>query len=219
MSLQYSAALLAICALVLFLVALFMLLRRNWVVIWLKASTGLFALVVSGVIALLAINLSGFHSLTKDKQLAILDFESLADQHYRVTILEGDEKIRELELYGDMWQIDARIIKWQGWVSALGVMPGYQLGRLQGRYLSIEQERVAPRSVYDLRVEDIMGVDLWYLLNQQSIWLPWLDARYGSATFVPMADGARYTLSLSQSGLLARPENEAAEVAVSRWAN
>ena len=218
MSLQYSAALLAICALALFLVALFMLLRRNWVFIWLKASTGLFALLVSGVIALLAINLFAFHSLTKDKQLATLDFESLADQHYRVTILEGDEQIRELELYGDMWQIDARIIKWQGWVSALGVMPGYQLGRLQGRYLSIDQELTAPRSVYDLRAENIMGVDLWYLLNQQQIWMPWLDARYGSATFVPMADGARYTLSLSHSGLLARPANKDAKAAVSRWA-
>ncbi|MBV1872715.1 MAG: hypothetical protein KUG83_09235 [Gammaproteobacteria bacterium] len=218
MSLQYSAALLAICALALFLVALFMLLRRNWVFIWLKASTGLFALLVSGVIALLAINLFAFHSLTMDKQLATLDFESLADQHYRVTILEGDEQIRELELYGDMWQIDARIIKWQGWVSALGVMPGYQLGRLQGRYLSIDQELTAPRSVYDLRAENIMGVDLWYLLNQQQIWMPWLDARYGSATFVPMADGARYTLSLSHSGLLARPANKDAKAAVSRWA-
>jgi hypothetical protein len=32
-----------------------------------------------------------------------------------------------------------------------------------------------------------------------------------------MADGARYEISITQSGLVARPLNEAAETAAARW--
>jgi hypothetical protein len=47
--------------------------------------------------------------------------------------------------------------------------------------------------------------------------VPWVDALFGSATFVPMADGALYAVSVSQSGLIARPANQAARNAVAGW--
>jgi hypothetical protein len=44
-----------------------------------------------------------------------------------------------------------------------------------------------------------------------------VDAVYGSATFLPMADKAAYAISASQTGLIARPLNEAARNAISGW--
>ena len=218
MSLYLSGILFLVCASVLLLASLFLLLRNKWLLRWLQGTAGLLFFLLALAFFLFAVNLFSFHSLTKDKELASLHFASLSDQHFRVTIVEQGGDIKELELLGDLWQIDARVIKWQGWVAALGIMPGYQLGRIQGRYLSIEQERSAPRSVHSLRPDGMVpGFDLWHFLNQQKIWMPWLDARYGSATFLPMADGAEFSLSLSHSGLLARPLNFAAEDAVSSW--
>ena len=218
MSLYLSGILFLVCASVLLLASLFLLLRNKWLLRWLQGTAGLLFFLLALAFFLFAVNLFSFHSLTKDKELASLHFASLSDQHFRVTIVEQGGDIKELELLGDLWQIDARVIKWQGWVSALGIMPGYQLGRIQGRYLSIEQERSAPRSVHSLRPDGMVpGFDLWHFLNQQKIWMPWLDARYGSATFLPMADGAEFSLSLSHSGLLARPLNFGAEDAVSSW--
>jgi hypothetical protein len=40
---------------------------------------------------------------------------------------------------------------------------------------------------------------------------------YGSATYLPMADGADYEVTVSQSGLVARPLNDAARLAVGAW--
>jgi hypothetical protein len=40
---------------------------------------------------------------------------------------------------------------------------------------------------------------------------------YGSATYLPMSDGALYEIKVSQSGLVARPMNQAAREAVSGW--
>jgi hypothetical protein len=46
---------------------------------------------------------------------------------------------------------------------------------------------------------------------------PGIDAYYGSATYVPMADGARFEVSLSRDALIARPANDVATEAVGRW--
>jgi len=60
------------------------------------------------------------------------------------------------------------------------------------------------------------GIDVWSFLQAHS-GFPLIEATYGSATFLPMADGAAYQLSLSQTGLTAVPLNKAAQEAVKNW--
>jgi len=60
-------------------------------------------------------------------------------------------------------------------------------------------------------------VDAWALLRTWHEYVPWADALYGSATYVPMADGAAYEVTVSQTGLVARPLNDAARLAVGGW--
>ena len=202
----------------LFITAGFLLLRRNWFIRWLQGSAGLVLLLVSLGCFVAGLNFYTFQSLTQEQRIAELEFRQLGEQYFQVMLTRTNGTVNELELYGDLWQVDAQVIKWQGWVAALGVAPVYRLGRIQGRYLSIDQERNAPRSVHALSRESFAGdLDLWQALNRRTIWLPWLDARYGSATFLPMVDGARFELKLSASGLLGRPLNRVARQAVNAW--
>ena len=71
------------------------------------------------------------------------------------------------------------------------------------------------RTVYAL--SENPGVDLWTLSVDYPRWLPFVDAVYGSATYLPMADGARYEVSITQSGLIARPLNDAAQDGGGKW--
>jgi hypothetical protein len=59
------------------------------------------------------------------------------------------------------------------------------------------------------------GIDLWALASSDR--LPWVDAYYGSAAYVPLAEGARYRVSLAATGLVVRPDNEAAAASLSAW--
>jgi hypothetical protein len=111
--------------------------------------------------------------------------------------------------------VDARILKWQGAVNLLGFDAALRLDRISGRYTDIEDERNQPRTVYQLHPPET--IDLWELAHRYHRWLPWVDALYGSATFLPMADKGSYEISASQTGLIARPLNEAARSAVSGW--
>ncbi len=161
----------------------------------------------------LAATLETYARLSYEEPVAQLAFVALGPQLYNATLVRapaGD--VETFVLNGDEWQLDARVLKWHGVANLLGLDARYRLERLGGRYLEIEQERSAPRSVYALGAAP--ALDLWLLARAYPRWLPFVDAFYGSATYLPMADGARYQVTISQTGLVARPSNEAAEAAV-----
>ena len=160
---------------------------------------------VAAALAFLAIasNLHTYSRLTYEQPIATLEFERISEQRYRATLTRRPSgETSELSLAGDDWQLDARVLKWRGWATLLGLDARYRLERISGRYRDIEQERHASRSVYELG--EARGIDLWALAQAQPRWLPFVDAIYGSAAYLPMADGARYEVSLGQAGLIAR---------------
>jgi len=113
-------------------------------------------------------------------------------------------------------------LTWKTPLAALGLQPGYRLDRLSGRYYSLEDERNKQRTVYDLSHAAnplVLGLelDVWRWLKNSDLLLAIVDASYSSATYLPMADGAEFSVTLGASGLVARPLNGAAKAAVSQW--
>ena len=159
-----------------------------------------------------ALNLRTYGRLTHEEPVAELSFQARGPQRWQATLTTvPDLSKQSFELAGDEWQLDARVLKWRGWATLLGLDARYRLERVSGRYRDIQQERSAPRTVYPLGEEP--AFDLWALARDYPQWLPFVDAVYGSATYLPMADGATYEVALTQSGLIARPQNAAARAA------
>jgi hypothetical protein len=176
---------------------------------------GLLFLFVFAFIAAAALDLRTYLRLTYEQPVATLSFAALGPQSFRATLTDSAGNIRTDELRGDDWQLDARVLKWKGFATVLGLDPVYRLERLEGRYRNAGQESHDYHSVVELSADP--GLDFWGFAERNAGWMPWADASYGSATYLPMADGAQYQVSLSQTGLLARPANQAAQDALSRW--
>jgi len=205
----------SLLGLVLFLSGLARILRRKLLRGTLQ---GLGGLVLVGAAVLswsVALNLYGYQRLTAERPVATLRFEALGPQRYKVYIIHPDQLSQSYELRGDEWQVDARVLKWTGLATLLGMETAYQLDRITGRYRDLHQERQLPHSAYSLH--ETRGVDVWKLAREHGGWLPLVDAVYGSAAYMPMADRAEYKLRLTTSGLIARPDNAIAEQAVRRW--
>jgi hypothetical protein len=181
----------------------------------LSGITGLALALIAAAATLLAFGLSSFDRLAHETRAAELQFLQESQGKYVATLRLPSGSARYFELTGDEWQIDARVIKWRAAAALLGFDTVYRLERLQGRYRDLEQERTALRSVYAL--SEPGWLDLWDLVRRNADWLPGVDAMYGSATYLPLADGATYELMVSQTGLLARPVNDAARRAVAGW--
>lgn len=162
------------------------------------------SLLLAGLLFLsIATNLYSYDRLTYEKDIAELLFAQLGKQKFRVEISYTNQNDTDVFIInGDEWQLDARVLKWHGWAQLLGLNAQYRLERISGRYSDIEEEQIKPRTVYSLSPEN--EIDYWKLINNYKKWLPWVDAQYGSAAYLPMADNTTYSVSLTQSGLIAR---------------
>jgi hypothetical protein len=167
------------------------------------------AVAAAAVACLVALNLRTYSRLTYEQPVLSVEFQALGPQRFAATVNRtGSAASQRFELAGDEWMVDARVLKWHGFANVLGLNAYYRLERISGRYRDLEQERTAARSVYSLHDEPLF--DLWEFAQKHRGWIPFADGFYGSATYLPMAAGARYQVTLSQTGLLARPDNDAA---------
>ena len=215
MELDLAFIILGLLGLTLFILGIYRIWHWKMLSGGIQGISGALLISLALLVASLATNLHTYQRFSHESPVATLRFEQLGPQHFR-TILARPEAVAEIyDLYGDQWQLDARTLKWKGFATLLGLDSGFQLERLSGRYHNVEQEGAAPRSVHVLYKGE--GIDIWSLARRYPRWLPWVDAVYGSATYMPMAHGARYQVSISQSGLIARPLNPTAQKAVEEW--
>ncbi len=170
----------------------------------------------AAVSLLSALNIHTYQRLSYEGEVADIYFSNLGPQVYEADIqIKGANYKQQFEIRGDEWQLSARIIKWQAPVTIIGFNSLYRLDRIQGRYHDIDQERNAPRTVYSLNPDS--SLDIWTIIQKYNKWLPWLDAFYGSAIYLPMADNSGFQIKITQSGLIARPVNAAASAAIGEW--
>jgi len=218
MSMLYTAlaGVLAVLSLFVFVLCFFLLKNSGWFRGFIRGVGGMLLIVVSVVLLLAALNLNSFESLKKGIPIATISFQKLGSQHYLATLARDSGDQQSYKLNGDLWQLDARVLRWTDLLRGLGLDSGYRLDRLSGRFVALEQARTAERSVYDLGGPKPF-LDLWDVVRRNGDLVPLFEAEYGSATYVPMADGAIYSVSLEGSGLVATPLNNKATSAVSAW--
>jgi hypothetical protein len=193
-----------------------------------KPVSGLLGVILGGgvvaaavLVVLLGLDVQTYSRLTFERPVATLEFTARGPQDFDVSLRQADGQggfgpATAYELFGDEWRIEARVLKWKPWANTLGLDAQYRLDRLAGEYSDTQAELQAKRSVYDLRPLNRYGFDLWKLARTYPH--PALvDTLYGSAALMPMANGAKYEVWITQSGLIARPVNPAASQAGLGW--
>jgi hypothetical protein len=187
--------------------------RRHWrarrrVAATLRAAWMLVFAALAVIAVALGLALRGYRLLMEEAPIAQLSARQTAPQQFAVRVDFADDSHTSAVLRGDEWQLDARVIKWSPRAIELGARPLYRVDRLSGRYRNAAQAGAATPSVVDLAGERVL--DLWQLKRAFPQWLPWIDADYGSAAYLPLVDGASYRVTLSPlGGLIARPADQA----------
>lgn len=214
-SLTLGAALFASLALLLVFASVRGLRRRRVVRASALGLSGGSLLLAAALLGSIALHLHTYQRFTAEQTVAELQFAAAAPQLFNVSLQLPDGTSQHTQLAGDEWQLDARVLKWSGLATVLGFQPVYRLDRLSGRYHNVEQERSAPRTIETFKHD--RGLDLWSAARRSDAWIPWVDAVYGSAAYLPMRDGAHFRVTIGNNGLLARPLNDSAIKAVADW--
>jgi hypothetical protein len=203
-------------ALLVLLIGARILFQRNWLLGWLRGCCGLAFIGLAAVVALVAVDLASYSAIPESRPLATITFKADGVQRYQVLLLEG-AKERSLTLDGEQWQLDVRVLQWKGLAELIGLQPVYRLQKISGRYLSIEQQQQALNARAAL-ARSHLGIDLWSWLRMgggHDLFI--FDAQAHRVSYLPMADGAAFALTLAPTGLLARPLNPAAEQSLRDW--
>ena len=158
----------------------------------------------------LGLALRGYGLLTAEAPVATVQARQLGPQWFGVRLDFPDGTHRSADLHGDEWQLDARVIKWSPRAVSLGAQPLFRVDRLSGRYRNAQQAQATLPSIASLDADPL--VDLWQIKQRFPTWLPWIDADYGSAAFLPLVNGGNYFVTVSPlGGLIARPADAATE--------
>jgi hypothetical protein len=179
-------------------------------------------LLAAGIIVVLAgLDIQTYQRLTFERPVATIELTQKGPNDFDAALREADGQggfgpAHSYELYGDEWRIEARVLKWKPWANVLGLDSQYRLNRLAGEYSDTQAELNDKRSVYDLHPPTGTGVDLWQIVRASKN-SAFVDTLYGSAALMPMANGAKYEVVITQSGLIARPVNAAASQAGLGW--
>ncbi|MCP4187173.1 MAG: hypothetical protein GY763_06160 [Gammaproteobacteria bacterium] len=165
-------------------------------------------------------NLMIYQRLIFERDIARITISEIAIQNYQIELnyLDAAQNSNPdgFVLLGDEWRMEAKILKWQGWANLIGMDSYYKLDRISGRYRNIEQATSKPVTAFQLSGEQ-RGINLWELKRLMKKNLPFLDAYFGQAVFLPLSHGAVYTISINQSGLLARADNDIGQQAIDNW--
>jgi len=162
---------------------------------------------LAGVVTLTGLNLQTYKRLTLERPVAVLTFaETSSAEQYSVNMVYPGGEQTSLELKGDEWELNARVVKFKAFSNLLGFNSVYKLDRLYGRYTDVA--RASETNGIGLSTNP--GLDVVALAIENGGRLGVEDARYGSAVYNPMSDGLSYIVCMTQAGLIARPNNQAA---------
>ncbi|MEO8670353.1 MAG: hypothetical protein ABI411_03495 [Tahibacter sp.] len=169
--------------------------RSTWLLVWIA---------LASMAACLSASLSSYQRLIAEAPVATLTAREIGPRQFALRVDLADGSHNSVQVAGDEWQLDARVIKWTPRAVVLGAQPLYRVERISGRYRDIREAQTLAPSVAALGGDSF--IDLWEIKHRFPAWLPFMDADYGSAAYLPLIDGGNYQVSLAAAGgLVARP--------------
>ena len=166
---------------------------------------GALFIVCSMLLGAITVGIHGYRAFTQEALAATIKTEPLGPQRFRATVTLPDNSLHMFDLAGDAVYVDAHVLKWRPIGTLLGLETVYELDRISGRYQALSDELSRERTVYSLAANK--PFDAFDLARRYWILRPFVDAEYGSATFIGATAprGTTYEVRVSTTGLLVRP--------------
>lgn len=195
----------SILAIVLLLLAAKLLISKGWLMAWLKGSTGLSLVAVSILLVTITLDLFSYSQVDGQKPLATVSISEKSPQLYSLELVDADGAVRNMEMAGDQWQLDVRVL-------TIGSFGSYKLDNISGRYLALEQNNSDIQSRHLLWSESVSG--FWLLVDGLVKNLPFAAESVEKVAYVPMSDGAIFQVYLSGAELNVVATNAQAKLAM-----
>jgi hypothetical protein len=202
MNLIIAASICAILSLGCFALSVSAIRKKRLLGMTANATLALLFLALGALFAVITVSTRGYQALTREDLVARVHTRPMGPQSFVARVEFVDDGEQTYVLAGDEFYIDAHILKWKPIANLLGLHTQYELDRISGRYIDVQDERNQPRTLFSLKAEK--SLDMFTMRRRWSVLSPLVDAEYGSATFVAVNAPAEFEVRVSTSGLLIR---------------
>lgn len=197
-------------ALLLLLIVARMWVGKEWFIQWVKGNLGILLIIASVMLIFSAIDAVSYRQAHSGEVIYTVTTYQLEPQVYEIELVTAASGHSErYEVKGEQWQLELQTLAWRGPGSSPADFPAYRPRSLEGRYLSLEQERTARKTSFSL--SSSRWVDLWTTFRDANLWL---DADVWRLQFMPLVNGASYTIAVGSQGLETAPLNDVATQAL-----
>ena len=165
-------------------------------------------LFIGGALLLaVTLNLNTYAAIRSGEPLAELSIEKSAAGSYQARLLRipaGDLQV--ITLQGERWDMQARLLKWDGWATSLGLSSNIRLEQLNSISAHGKSKTVnGYASSYSLSRDP--GIRLWAWQARHPQLLKVLSTTTLTTDSMPLQDGVRFHLYLLNDQLIARQIN------------
>jgi hypothetical protein len=192
----------AFLSLVFFITGIVVLKKKRFFGFVVSFLAALLMLSLAGLFATISIATQGYRALTREDLAATVKIEPADPGRFNARFQFPDGRAAVFNLSGDELYVDAHILKWKPIANYFGLHTSYELDRVAGRYLKLEDEQTNPRRVFTLSQKK--SVNMFSLRQRYVIFSLLLDAEYGSGTFIAVKQAAELEIRVSTTGLLIR---------------
>lgn len=168
-------------------------------------------LLILGVLSLilwLSFSIRAYQAFSKEELFATITCQKSRDASFDYFIFYKPENQKEPSIFGikgNQWRIEGVIIKWKGFVNILGIHTRHKPVRLAGRYSDIKMDKIFGLTEYVLNGgED----NFWRVTYRLSKYLPFIEAAYGNAAFMPCKEKVVYKIYVTTSGYMVKTERK-----------
>ena len=176
--------------------------KRKWMGTASRTGGAALFLALSALGATLSASTQGYRALTGEEIAMTVTTMPTGPRAFQAFVEFADGRDTTLSVQGDQLLVDAHILKWRYIGNLLGLQTQYELDRLTGRYVDIEDQRQLESTIHSLKTNK--PVDLYKLVGRFSFLALLVDAEYGSATYIGVQEPARFQVTVSTTGLLVR---------------
>lgn len=178
----------------------------------------------AGVGTFAGLNLQTYMRLTHERPVAQVSFDAVSGEEnaysVEMKLAEGgnfrcDDGVggkTDCIVRGDEFSMGARVITFEPMANMLGYDSVYRLEYLEGRVnRRYGTGAVSEATSNGVALSENPGLDVYTLAREQGTRFGIKGTQFGSAFYVPMADGLSYDIMITQDALVPKPANQATE--------
>lgn len=188
------------------------LLRGNWILAWFRGSFGIAIVLVAGLGAAIAYDLSTYQQDLPSETLLHISITKSVDKRFELSIT-NQELTENYVVEGDLWRLDVRELGWQGIAETIGLQPGYRLDRVKTIFADNAKQPIARYAQARLE-QSWLDIDLWLWAYQNRKTVVLLVPKLVKSNYYPLLDGAKFQARLTEKGVVVIPDNDIAERAI-----